>query len=682
MFTEITKAISAKEYDSAQNALLPLSKSDDAKTAATADYLIGYINTCYDNPQKNPGMARRYLRYNLNSDFPQPFAYVLYAGIEIDKNVALNYLDQGIERFPNVPDIYVEMLRLSPDKEGIVRKIKDSGLTDASLLGRVVNHLISSNQWDQISQYVFRIQNNNNSLQKNENMYLDLIKAYSYLFRENVDYSKACTLLESVISRDIDNSLAYTHYLGMIYALIKIGDLSKATEYFDRLPITNALCDFDDGPQPLGIYFNLEKVYQSIFSAITNAFAQDAPRKLKANVLYVLYLYHSSEIFDNYRYKKSDATTLARYLKQDFNAKVTVALYNMRCHFKQYKEAYDTYWLFLKEYHDPEKHFIDLSDILDNVSGDVLSAIADATEKYAQEWDFNSKKYMSCVFPDLIKRLHKDKQYIKVRALADLVSKKEILESECAFECAYAYADIESDRATELYEAIVKNEPRNSSAINNLGVRYEHKGELYKSLDCYEKAVALDPTVKIHQNNLKRIQGLINKETEKEIYDITEFLSIDGFEAIGYNIALCKRIMSINDKDMRDILFRDLREYAIAVVTSQDKMATIMCGSIIEAVLMLKIKEHGLTHYDISAINGKKGANNSPISNMGLNELLFVADKEKILDTNSYHLGHYIRDYRNFVHPAKEIRMKEDIRHDNVLTMWAVLIRIINELFI
>lgn len=66
---------------------------------------------------------------------------------------------------------------------------------------------------------------------------------------------------------------------------------------------------------------------------------------------------------------------------------------------------------------------------------------------------------------------------------------------------------------------------------------------------------------------------------------------------------------------------------------------------------------------------------------MGLNELLYVADSENILDKNGYHLGHYIRDYRNVVHPAKEIRMSEEVSHENVVTMWAVLKRLISDLY-
>ena len=88
---------------------------------------------------------------------------------------------------------------------------------------------------------------------------------------------------------------------------------------------------------------------------------------------------------------------------------------------------------------------------------------------------------------------------------------------------------------------------------------------------------------------------------------------------------------------------------------------------------MQKIRERSIDKYDISQISKSKHATSYPVVDMGLNELLFVADQEKILDKNSYHLGHYIRDYRNIVHPAKEKRMSEEVSHENVLTMWAVL---------
>ncbi len=112
-----------------------------------------------------------------------------------------------------------------------------------------------------------------------------------------------------------------------------------------------------------------------------------------------------------------------------------------------------------------------------------------------------------------------------------------------------------------------------------------------------------------------------------------------------------------------------------------DDLYTIIIELCEKPVLMQKIRERNIEKYDISPISKSKHATSYPITDMGLKDLLFVADQEKILDKNSYHLGHYIRDYRNIVHPAKEKRMSEEIKHENVLTMWAVLKRLLEELY-
>lgn len=288
---------------------------------------------------------------------------------------------------------------------------------------------------------------------------------------------------------------------------------------------------------------------------------------------------------------------------------------------------------------------------------------------------------IQCVFSELIDHLHDLGWYDKIRTIAKHLSNDAIFESSCIFECAYAFGKVEDSRATELYEELIKREPENSSAINNLGVQYRNQGELYKALSCYEKANALSPKDDLYQNNLQSTKEAIQRQRETEIFEVAELISIDTLEDIGYTTDLCKKVLKIADPDMRDIIQRDLRECAIAVVARQNKLATIMCGSIVEALLMQLIIERGFLKYDISAISGSKKASSYPISEMGLNELLYVADKEKILNKNSYHLGHYIRDYRNIVHPAKEVRMKENVSHENVTTMWSVLCRLIGDLF-
>ena len=679
MFAEEIKLIEDKKYDEAVVKLQSFLSSDNEKIRAEVNYFLGYIHTRWDYKAKKSKLAMRYLYNNLNSSYPHPFAYVLYADVAEDANVAINYLNRGRQLFPKDPMIYMKLFQLSLDKNAVIETIQESGLNDSILLGKVISYLLSSNQWDKVHRFIFRIFNGN-VLSAEDNSYLRLIEAYANLFKNTPNYQKAQMIFEELISWDIDNRFAYSHFLGLIFSYINLENYKKATELFDRIPISNIIHDFDDMLYPLGININFESIYCTIFKKITNFFNKDLLRKNKAKVLYSMYLYYPSEIYDIYRYKKSDALILSKYLKLNFNKKVATVLFNMRCHFGQFKEAYEILWDFLKNYENPNDSDIYISQIFDHVLEDDLLCIASYTIDCFQKEEFNEKMFVESIFSEMIIRMHSLNLFEHIRNISQFILISDILDSECAFECAFAYGKDNHFHSIEIYEGIIKREPNNTSCINNLGVQYEHRGNLYDALDCYEKANTLHPSEPIYNNNLKRINKLIQDELELDVSHIIDIVSIDSLEEIGYTIGFCKKIYSINDKIMRDILLRDLKECAFAIVAQQDKLASIMCGSIIEALLMYKIVENNISKYDISEISKKKNAVNYNVNDMGLNELLFVAHKEKLINTNSYHLAHYVKDYRNIVHPAKEKRIKEKINHENVLMMWSVLKRILNEL--
>ena len=380
-----------------------------------------------------------------------------------------------------------------------------------------------------------------------------------------------------------------------------------------------------------------------------------------------------------YRYKKSDAAVLTRYLKRGFNNHVACALYHMRYHFKQYKEAYKVLCDYIKNY---EEWGEDIYDLPFKYAKDKdLISIADYTVECLKDDDFERDRFADELLPELIAALHHHKMYANIRAISDHIPNALLFKSDCLFECAFAYGDANHDRASLLYGEIIQRNPKSTSALNNLGVQYEHKGNYYDALTLYEKAVLFDPSDELYKNNLQRMQRTIGQQIAREINEIAGLLSADALEKIGYDIKTNQKILSIQDEGLKKILYRDLQECAIAVIAGQDKLAIIMCGSIMEALLMQKIREHNIVKYNISSISKSKHATSYPVVDMGLNELLFVADQEKILDKNSYHLGHYIRDYRNIVHPAKEKRMSEEVNHENALTMWAVLKRLLNELY-
>ena len=679
-FTKTIELINERHYDKALEELNVFLNHEDEEKKAYANYLIGYINTCWGYKKKNERLARQKLYDNINGDYPQAYAFVLYFELIKDKNIAENYIRKGIQLFPNNPQLFKALLKISNNKNEVIHQIVEKGFCDIPLLGDVISYLFKTHDWNKIGRFIFRIEKGN-KLNDFEKHYLDLISAYSLLFKEKPNYENAIDVFEKLIAEDTDNNFDYAHYMGILYAFIQIGDYEKAIEFFDKLPVSNTLCDFDDRPWPLNISINFETIYKVIFEKLFCLFSKDQTRKNKAAVLNALYLYHPSILYDIYRYRKSDSAALARYLKKDFNLDVASALYNMRCHFKQFKEAYEVLWLFIEKYEDPDSETIFFSEITEEATEKDMLDIVDVTLQHLDNDDYDIDLFLSSVFPDLIEKLYKNKQYEQICSISEYFTVEQIINSKSAFSCAYSYAKSNHKRAIELYEEIIKIEPNNSAAINNLGVQYEHKKELFKALDCYEKALSLKPSDEIHRGNLNRIHELIEDQTDEELSLISELISLQSLSDIGFTTDLCKRILKIEDEDMKGIIFRDLKECAIAVVSGQDKTATIMCGSIIEALLMLKIKAQGIAKYDISEISKSSKASKYPLIEMGLNELLFVAEKLNIIAKNSFHLGHYIRDYRNVVHPAKEIRMKEEISHSNVLTMWSVLKRIIEELF-
>ena len=370
---------------------------------------------------------------------------------------------------------------------------------------------------------------------------------------------------------------------------------------------------------------------------------------------------------------------LGNYLKSEFNIEVGAALYHMKCHFGQLQDAYEVLWAFLKNYKDPEESNVFLSEILAKASNDDIEEISNYTSLRLKHDDFDKRAFERIIFPELIECMHSKQLYGHIRNIAKYISISAMVENDCAFECAYAYGEIDDIRAAEIYNEIIKNNSTNSAAINNLGVQYEHKENYYAALACYQKAVELYPSDQMYTRNYERTYDTIQQSMGKNISQARTSISVKSLKAIGYTVDFCKAIFTIQDESMRNILLRDLQECAIAVVAGQDKLASIMCGSIIEALLIQKMRECGIEKYDLTEI--RKNAVSCPICNMGLNELLYVANKEHLISSSCYHLGHYVRDYRNIVHPAKEVRMKEEISHETVLTMWTVLKQISSELF-
>jgi tetratricopeptide (TPR) repeat protein len=159
---------------------------------------------------------------------------------------------------------------------------------------------------------------------------------------------------------------------------------------------------------------------------------------------------------------------------------------------------------------------------------------------------------------------------------------------------------------------------------------------------------------------------------EIEMSTLASDLSVQGLHKIGYDDELVMALKRASSQDIEVMLQRDLKEAAVALLSKSFKSSMIMCGSIVEAFLLDKIAAKSIKKYTLE--NGRAKS----VSRMDLNELLYIAHKEKMVGEMFYHLAHAVRGFRNLIHPGLEQRRSAPgVSERNALMAWEVTKRLI-----
>ena len=166
-------------------------------------------------------------------------------------------------------------------------------------------------------------------------------------------------------------------------------------------------------------------------------------------------------------------------------------------------------------------------------------------------------------------------------------------------------------------------------------------------------------------------------EANKEYENISGNINIDYLSSIGYTDELKNKIRKIEDKEIVEILLRDFKECAIAMASKQEKTAIVLSGSMAEALLNYKVQEKGIKNYSLIK-DGKE--RKIKVKDMGLADLIEVAQKEYIIHQTDYHLTQFLRNYRNLIHPSVELRKTMNIETEEAELIWGILKKIIKDI--
>lgn len=125
----------------------------------------------------------------------------------------------------------------------------------------------------------------------------------------------------------------------------------------------------------------------------------------------------------------------------------------------------------------------------------------------------------------------------------------------------------------------------------------------------------------------------------------------------------------INDDKFRAILERDFKELETLYSNKASKSVMVLTGSLIEAVLV---------EYFLNRV--PEGYTSKQILNTSLSELLDLALKYQLISQRSKELSTVIKDYRNLIHPGREVRKNETFNIETANVSFSLLKIIVGEL--
>ncbi len=212
--------------------------------------------------------------------------------------------------------------------------------------------------------------------------------------------------------------------------------------------------------------------------------------------------------------------------------------------------------------------------------------------------------------------------------------------------------------------------------------------------------------IKTHHQQLSKINGLDLNSINNYYYDLLNYSAtrtnrksyfdiINAIKSslISLRIEVIKKITDgeikevgdvfrpefaklISDSKMIAILERRWAEIEECLNNSAPLSATVMMGGLLEAVLLAKIntfKDKRFLFKQKSTPKDKKTGKAKSLSDWMLKDFIDVSSEAKIITKISAEFSRVVRDYRNYIHPERELIHGEVIVIEDAKLFWVVI---------
>lgn len=130
----------------------------------------------------------------------------------------------------------------------------------------------------------------------------------------------------------------------------------------------------------------------------------------------------------------------------------------------------------------------------------------------------------------------------------------------------------------------------------------------------------------------------------------------------------------ISDPKMQAILAQRWRECVICVNSGAPLAATVMMGGILEGLLLAKINQLPNTAPVFTATSAPrdKAGKTLVLKDWTLKNYIDVAHELKWITTTAKDIGEVMRDYRNYIHPQKELSHGITLMEGDAQMLWEI----------